>query len=370
MGKVSERSDKIVAAIEEQRFATVSELALLFQVSEMTIRRDLDRLSEQERIIRTFGGAVPITSITQESSPESQPVQEDAESSTLFGKADVLIATLVDQKYDPIILRNDGQPKYPIISESVAHNNCQTCVSVDNYQGGFALGQWAGEYAVTHFVGKANVLDLTYHLPNTEARSRGFLDGLAEIIPSPDSIISLNPQSRFDLAYQLTRDALEVNQDINIIFAINDTNAWGAIQACKDLNINPDDIAVISFGLEGDTIKNELKNGQYCKVSLAMFPEIVGRSCIDAAILAYRAEHIPKNIVTPFALVTQESLNEFYNETEAGWVLQWDFIDQALQLPEIWQRAQSQSGLPIPDCIGILIPFPEHEWYQNLIIAM
>ena len=370
MGKVSERSKKIAAIIEEQRFATVSELASLFQVSEMTIRRDLDRLSEQGRIIRTFGGGVPIKSVPQEIPPESNPVQENDETSPLFHKAQVLIAALVDTKYDPIILGNDGQPKYPIIAESVAYHNCLTCVSVDNYQGGFALGQWAGEYALTHFAGKAKVLDLTYHLPNTEARSRGFLDGLAETISSPEFTISLNPQSRFDLSYQLTRDALEVNQDINIIFAINDTNAWGAIQACKDLKVDPDEIVVISFGLEGDTLKNELKEGQYCKVALAMFPEIVGQTCIDAAVLVYRAQDLPINIVTPFALVTRESLNKFYIKKQTGWELQWDHISQQLDLPAIWESALSSAELPIPDCIGILIPFPRHEWYQNLIIAM
>ena len=158
------------------------------------------------------------------------------------------------------------------------------------------MGIWAGEYSIEYFSRKAVVLDLGYPFPNTEERSRGFINGLTEVIPEISSVTSLNAQSSFDMAYQLTRDALEVNADINIIFAINDTHAWGAIQACENLQIDPADIIVISFGLEGNTIKNALFENNYCKASLAMFPEIVGQTCIDAAILAFQGENILENL--------------------------------------------------------------------------
>ncbi len=57
------------------------------------------------------------------------------------------------------------------------------------------------------------------------------------------------------MAYQLARDALTVYPQINLIFAINDTTAQGAINACKDLNIDPQNMTVVTFGLEGDKLK-------------------------------------------------------------------------------------------------------------------
>ncbi|MCJ7701811.1 MAG: substrate-binding domain-containing protein [Anaerolineales bacterium] len=300
----------------------------------------------------------------------SQPLRNEKDFSSLVCEADVLVTASFNPKYDPIIFERGGRPKFPIVAESVPHKSSVTCVGVDDYAAGFKLGQWAGTYVLKHYSGKANVLDLGYHLPNTEARSRGFLEGLADTIPSIDSITSLNPQSRHDLAYQLTRDALEVNAEINIIFAINDTNAWGAIQACIDLQVDPQEIIVISFGLEGDTIKNALKNDLYCKVSLAMFPEIVGQSCIDAAILAYLREDLPDKIETPYALLTKESLTDFYTLTETGWQLRWENVIKQLDLPLICNQIQSQARSNLPDCIGILVPFTEHEWYQHLIVSM
>jgi DeoR/GlpR family transcriptional regulator of sugar metabolism len=51
------RQEKIVALIGETGEGSIQELAELFKVSEMTIRRDLDFLAGQGRVIRTHGGA-------------------------------------------------------------------------------------------------------------------------------------------------------------------------------------------------------------------------------------------------------------------------------------------------------------------------
>jgi ABC-type sugar transport system substrate-binding protein len=61
----------------------------------------------------------------------------------------------------------------------------------------------------------------------------------------------------------LTHDALVVHSQVNMIFAINDATAWGAIQACRDLAIDPSKMTVITFGLEGDTMRTALHEGTY-----------------------------------------------------------------------------------------------------------
>ena len=85
---------------------------------------------------------------------------------------------------------------------------------------------------------------------------------------------------------------MTVYPQINLIFAINDTTAQGAINACHDLNIDPRNMTVVTFGLEGEKLKNELVAGSYCKMGLAMFPEIVGLTCIEAAIAAYNRQTV------------------------------------------------------------------------------
>lgn len=369
--RTAERSDQIVLLVEERGFVSVKELSGLHKVSEVTIRRDLDRLDHENRLRRTHGGAVPIRVST--TSTEAQPHHlstTSLEGFSIFDKVDVLVATSVDPHSDKLLLDRMEHHGTPVIAESIALPGMKTLVSVDNYQASHALGRWAGDYARNYFDGRAAVLDLTYHLENTRVRSRGFIDGLMEILPESDKILSINAQSIQSTAYQLAKDALEVYSEINIIFAINDATATGAIQACHDLGIDRDSLAVLTFGMEGDTLKNALFAGEYCKAGVAMFPEIVGPVCVEAAIHAFNEHPMPMHLATPFTILTSETLPDIYRFSESGWSIRWDTVKKNLEIPYAITPPARHSSAMLPERIGFVVPFIEHEWYQNLIAAM
>jgi DeoR/GlpR family transcriptional regulator of sugar metabolism len=210
------------------------------------------------------------------------------------------------------------------------------------------------------------LLDLTFHQPNTQSRSRGFIEGLRDACPS-EVVLSINAQSRYTVAYQLAYDALTVYPQINLIFAINDTTAKGAMSACHDLKIDSDRMNVIPFGLEGDTLKNELlKEGTYCKVGLAMFPEIVGFTCIEAAIAAFNHKPLSEKYITPHVVLTAKTLTDYYFHTSNGWELNWEYARKHLDIPIKPEEDILHSTISLPSQIGFLIPFTEHEWYKNL----
>lgn len=56
----AERYEKIVSLVNQRGAIRVSELSGIFQVTEETIRRDLDRLEQAGRLSRSHGGAVSI----------------------------------------------------------------------------------------------------------------------------------------------------------------------------------------------------------------------------------------------------------------------------------------------------------------------
>jgi DeoR/GlpR family transcriptional regulator of sugar metabolism len=58
-----ERRQKILGVVNERRSISVDELAALFPVSAITIRRDLDRLAEEGEINRVHGGAMAVSNI-------------------------------------------------------------------------------------------------------------------------------------------------------------------------------------------------------------------------------------------------------------------------------------------------------------------
>jgi DeoR family fructose operon transcriptional repressor len=364
------RMERIVNLVGERGFMSVTELSRLFQVSEMTIRRDLERLDESGILRRTYGGAVPAAGAVQTGEESEEGGASARTETSLVERVDVLIATSVNPQYDSRLLESITKKKIPIIAESLLIQDEETVVAVDNYQAGMDMGRWAGRYAREHWDGRACALDLTYSLSNTQARSRGFAAGLREVLPDAEIALSINAQSRYATAYQLTRDALTVHEDINLIFAINDTTAWGAINACKDLNIEPDSLIVLPFGLEGNTLKNALMSGDYCKGGLAMFPEIVGLACIDAAISAYGHRALPRALITPYVIVDADTLPEIYAREGDRWRLRWDVARARLPIPIEVDGKRPDSGGPLPQRIGFIVPFSEHEWYKSLIVAM
>lgn len=55
---VNERHSQILTILEQRKKISVSELSTLLGVSEVTIRKDLEYLEQQESLTRTFGGAL------------------------------------------------------------------------------------------------------------------------------------------------------------------------------------------------------------------------------------------------------------------------------------------------------------------------
>jgi DeoR/GlpR family transcriptional regulator of sugar metabolism len=368
--KTNPRHDRIVSLLDERGFLSVGELSRLCDVSEMTIRRDLERLDVQKRIQRTYGGATPVRTEIVESKESGTASFEQSPKVLLVDQVDVLIATSVNPYYDSLLIDQANKKDIPIVAESI-EMPCQCAVvAVDNYKAGFDLGHWAGQYLYQPGVDKAHLLDLTFHQPNTQSRSRGFADGLNQTCPTYELVLSINSQSRYATSYQLVRDTLSVYPQINLIFAINDITAWGAINACRDLNIDPARMTVITFGLEGDTLKNELMKNSYCKAGLAMFPEIVSLTCIEAAISAYRQQPQPQNYVTPHVVLTAETLTEYYTQNPSGWELNWEIARQRLNIPTQIEREHHRPANNLPKQIGLIVPFVEHEWYKNLTVLL
>lgn len=58
-----ERRQRILEIANERHPISVEELAAMFPVSAITIRRDLDRLSEERLLRRVHGGAVALPAI-------------------------------------------------------------------------------------------------------------------------------------------------------------------------------------------------------------------------------------------------------------------------------------------------------------------
>lgn len=366
----TQRLQRIIELVDKAGFVSVTDLAKACNVTEVTIRRDLQRLDQEGRLRRTHGGAAALR-LPELPVSEEEPARASLEG-LLTGRVNAWIATPVDPRFDRSLQDRAEKGNIPIIAESLEMGGAHTVVAVDNREAGMALGRWAGQYVQQHFAGQARVLDLTFAQSNTEMRSQAFLAGLHSIAPNTRLVLSINARSRRQVAYQLTADALAVYPEINVIFAINDASASGALLACQERGVDPSTMLLLTFGLEGDTLKNALVSGGHCRAGLAMFPEIVGPVCIEAAIATYNHEPLPRNLVTPHVILTPETLSQFYTKTPTGWKINWETVRSRLSIPLNINtvRPQAREGRSLPARLGFVVPFMEHEWYQSLIVNM
>jgi DeoR/GlpR family transcriptional regulator of sugar metabolism len=365
-----DRLEQITLLVDERGFLSVRDLSEHFQVSEMTIRRDLQRLDEDGRVNRTYGGAASLKRTMPPGFETTQTGPFETVDELLANRVDVIITSSLEKSVDYLLLDRATKMNIPIIAESASLEKQVTVVAVDNYKAAFELGKWAGLEFSKQWNDQLHVLDLTYTLPNTQVRSRAFMAGIHDVCPQASLVLSINAQSSSDTSYQLTRDALTVHSQVNLIFAINDATAWGAIQACRDLGLDSEKISVIPFGLEGDTMRNLLAEGTFCKAGLAMFPEIVAPACIEAAIAAFGQVPLPAHLVTPYTIVTNKSLAEIYSHNAGKWIPRWDVIYQRFSIPIDIHPSVDRSPDLLPRRIGFIVPFGKHDWYRNLVLFM
>jgi len=73
-----QRRKELVSWLEEAGTLSTSEIAARFEVSKMTVHRDLDILEERQRIRRIFGGAMALESTTNAWTEGEPPEQKEA----------------------------------------------------------------------------------------------------------------------------------------------------------------------------------------------------------------------------------------------------------------------------------------------------
>lgn len=364
----SQREVFIHNFLERHGSITVADICSYCDCSQETARRDLRRLEENLLLIRTHGGAVPNkTTPSPRTYTNGFGVLEAR--TALVDRADVLIVSPEDTIAFHTLVERARRANVPIIAEAISYQGAVTTVSVNNYQAGLEAGRWVVEFAQRHGGGETAVLDITHPMPNTSARSRGFADGLRSLPAAKRTIFQVNGQGLRETARDIAADVLSVHPEINVIFGINDDSALGALDAYRAAGLDESRLLVVSFGLEGMATKTLLKRSGPYMMSIAMFPELVGQACIDAAICAYHGCYLPQRIFTPFAIVTPDTLEQFYqHDPNTGrWLVNWAHAEKLLTANAGYsQLEQCRKSHKTPKRIGCVQIYSSHEWYQNV----
>ncbi|MBC7812652.1 MAG: DeoR family transcriptional regulator [Burkholderiales bacterium] len=356
---LGKRETDIVSVINRDGTGSVRDLAERFGVTEVTIRRDLKKLEQLSLLKRTHGGAVSIGSGFDWAAflPTTNGDSEET-------VADALILPPVPDRVAHTLRERALRKRIPLIAESCPQEN-GLYLGHDNYEVGHALGEWTGRYFKQHGGTSAHLLDITLQsLPNTRERSRGFIDGLSANVSSV-KVFTVDGNGLYDHSYGVARDALHLHPEINIIFGINDDSVLAGIQAHADLDNDPADLIAVVTGGEGKTLLDVLAQDSPLKACAALFPEIVGRLAIDAIVHLWEGGAVPDAIITPYRIMTHDTLKSYYTRKGRDWEL---IPERFAELVDpMWQR-------PVHEIknrtISFAILYRTHEWYQNIVKAV
>lgn len=84
--KKKERQDEIVLLLNKTGFMTSNDLAKQIGVTPMTIRRDIKELAKERKVLKTYGGARPLSSVMNVEFSTSQKLRINVELKKQIGK--------------------------------------------------------------------------------------------------------------------------------------------------------------------------------------------------------------------------------------------------------------------------------------------
>jgi DeoR/GlpR family transcriptional regulator of sugar metabolism len=366
----TERDAVILRLLNTHGTVTVSDLAIQCNCSPMSVRRDLHRLEEQGIVKRTHGGAIlAAQSLKPPVAPNGKGIL--AARSALVDRADALIVTPVKTLAMDLLIERARRAGVRVVAESIHYPGAATIVAIDDFRAGVELGCWVAAY-VRERLTTIQVLDISSSLPNTAARSRGFAEGLRESLPYGYGYFRVEGRDVRSLAFPAAADALAVHPGVNVIFGVNDDSALGALDAYRAAGLDESQLVVVCFGLEGNTSRELLARRGPLKAVVAMFPELVGRTCIDVAVCAHHRHWLPERITMPYAIVTAETLDQYYvqDERTPNWRIEASALQRLLAGNQTLSAlAESDNGERLAR-IGYIQVYSSHEWYHNVQLAM
>lgn len=351
----AQRQQRILEVLNAERAITVAALArLLPEVSQVTLRRDIAELADAGALRRTHGGAVL---------PDSELVKRPAAPTDLAGAEgdleylDAVIVPPIPGRGGIALRRHIAKRDMPYLAESAPQDG-GIYLGPDNKAAGRELGQVAGR-KLNHLP-HARVLVIGQpELPNTRKRVDGFIEGLRDTLGDSVAITTVNGQGSYKVALRVALDAMASSPPFHAGFGVNDHSAIALAEAAAR---SDQDVAVYATGGESADFVGRLANRNRIQAVAAFFPELVGEQAIDILAAATAGHDMPEAVITPYAILDAETLDEYYEEKDGNWRLK---PERRNPLPSLPRRTHSRKP-----AIGFMPHYPAHDWYRLMRQSM
>ena len=192
------------------------------------------------------------------------------------------------------------------LDEDVSGGDVVAYIGTDNYTGGFLAGEWLIEKV--NGTAKVAVLEGGAGSYTSNVRLQGFKDATEGT--DIEIVSSIAADWSRDKGMTVMSDIIAGNPDLDVVFALNDDMAAGAMEALKTAGRT--DVIIIGFNGTAEAIQN-VARGDF-DATVVQFPEEMGRIYVESALDVilndvYPADH---HIKPPVAVVDTNSAAKIY----------------------------------------------------------
>jgi fructose transport system substrate-binding protein len=251
---------------------------------------------------------VELLTATGQSDTDVASQQEALEDFTQRGVDGILIAVNDSTALAPAIedARAAGIIVIAVDTPVEPEDGVDALFATDNVRAGELIGRWAvGRAQELGVEPRIAMLDLAPGISSGEQRREGFLRGAGLEPDSPQIAGSADTEGDETLAREATERLLATDPSINVVYAVNEPAAFGAVAALEDANLDGD-VLIVTVDGGCDAVMQWLRPGRI-DATAQQYPENMAREGVRALARAARGDERPSEYLdTGVALITAE----------------------------------------------------------------
>ena len=228
--------------------------------------------------------------------------QRDQVKNFIVAHVSAIILTPVDSRAVGTAIKEANAAGIPVFTADVASLTPDAKVvahiATDNLGGGRMAGDAVAELLKDG--GKVAIID---H-PEVESvilRTRGFMEVIAKH-PNIQVVATLPAGGERDRAFKVTQDILQSHPDVNVIFAINDPSALGAMAALESAG-KLGQVKVIGFDGQPEA-KAAIRDGKIFADAI-QYPDNIGKLAVQGVSRFLNGEQVEAQTLIPTGLYKQ-----------------------------------------------------------------
>ncbi len=222
-------------------------------------------------------------------------------------KVDAIFVAALDWKGIKPALETAKKAKIPVIIVDAPVfdvNLVATTVASDNWNAGVLCAQ----DMIKRIGTKANIVILAHPTAKSAIdRTEGFKAEIKKYA-GLKVVAEQSSNGQLDQAMTVMEDIIQAQPKIDVVMALNDPTAMGAIAALESANRLK---GILVYGVDGSPdAKKMIKEGNKLTATASQFPSKIGSMGADAAYQILNGKKVAKNIKVPVELIDKSNISK------------------------------------------------------------